>query len=80
MIVIRMANSSLCVVSNVRGYHIYKDDWNPDIGNLFDVEVEETNIHDRFVCADLHVQVVAITAACFLGQPTGHLACSREIG
>ena len=32
-------------------YHVYKDDWNPDTGDLLGVEVEETNIHDRFECA-----------------------------
>ena len=24
-----MANSSLCIVRVIRGYHIHKDDWNP---------------------------------------------------
>ena len=57
-----MANSSLRVVSVVRGYHVYKDDWNPDIGDLLGVEVEETNIHDRFACA--------VTAN---GQTVGHV-------
>ena len=46
-----MANSSLRVVSVIRGYLVYKDDWNPDIGDLLGDEVEETNIHDRFACA-----------------------------
>ena len=57
-----MANFSLRVVSVVRGYHVYKDDWNPDIGDLLGVEVEETNIHDRFACA--------VTAN---GQTVGHV-------
>ncbi len=46
-----MADSSLRVESVIRGYHVYKDDWNPEIGDIFDVEIEETNIHDRFSCA-----------------------------
>ena len=28
-IMIHMTNSSLRVVSIIRGYHVYKDDWNP---------------------------------------------------
>ena len=39
------------VDSVVRGYHVYKDDWVPGIGDTFQVEVEETNVHDRFACA-----------------------------
>ncbi len=44
-----MANSSLRVDSVIRGYHVYKDDWNPE--DRFEVDIEETNINDRFACA-----------------------------
>ncbi len=46
-----MANSSLRVDSVIRGYHVYKDDWNPEVGDRFEVDIEETNINDRFACA-----------------------------
>ena len=36
------------VQSVVRGYHVYKDDWTPEIDNTFVVDVEETNVRDRF--------------------------------
>ena len=41
----------LHVESVVRGYHVYKEDWSPNIGDRFGVEVEETNIHDRYAVA-----------------------------
>ena len=37
------------IIGDIR-YHVYKDDWNPDNGDIFGVEVEETNFHNRFVC------------------------------
>ena len=46
-----MADVTLRVESVVRGYHIYKEDWSPNIGDIFGVEVEETNIHDRYTVA-----------------------------
>ena len=46
-----MANSSPHIASVIRSYHVYKDAWNPDIRDLSGVEVEETNIHNRFACA-----------------------------
>ena len=42
---------TLRVESFVRGYHVYKKDWSPNIGDRFGVEVEETNIHDRYPVA-----------------------------
>ena len=46
-----MADVTLRVESVVRGYHVYKEDWSPNIGDRFGVEVEETNIHDRYAVA-----------------------------
>ena len=34
----------------VRGYHVYKEDWKPDIGR-FETEVEDFNRHDRYAGA-----------------------------
>ena len=46
-----MVDVTLRVESVVRGYHVYKEDWSPNIGDRFGVEVEETNIHDRYAVA-----------------------------
>ena len=45
----KMADVTLRVESVVRGYHVYKEDWSPNIGDRFGVE--ETNIHDRYAVA-----------------------------
>ena len=47
-----MANRSrLCVKDIVRGYHVYKDDWTPDIGDGFDGRIEKENCFDRYAVA-----------------------------
>ena len=46
----------------VRGYHVYKRDWKPDIGDIFETEVEDFDDHDRYAVA---VQVD--------GDTVGHL-------
>lgn len=33
----------------VRGYHVYKDIWNPTICKQFDLHVDNFNSHDRYV-------------------------------
>ena len=38
--------SRLCVKSAVRGYHVYKDDWMPDVGDRFDGRIEKENCFD----------------------------------
>ena len=38
--------SRLRVKGIVRGYHMYKDDWMPDIGDGFDGRVEKENRFD----------------------------------
>ena len=48
----------VCVRSIVRGYHVYKDDWNPSIGDIFALEIEETNQHDRYAVAVLVNEVI----------------------
>ena len=54
----------LCVI---RGYHVYKEVWNPSIGEAFVCFAEEENSHDR--------KAVAVT--CAEGYVVGHLP--REI-
>ena len=44
-------SSLLTVESVVRGYHVYKDDWSPSVGDEFELEIEELNRHDRYAVA-----------------------------
>ena len=39
------------VKSVAKGYHVYKDEWNPSIGDVFKLDIEETNRHDRYAVA-----------------------------
>ena len=41
----------LSVENVVRSYHVYKDDWSPSVGDEFELEIEELNIHDRYAVA-----------------------------
>ena len=41
----------LTVESVVRGYHVYKDDWSPSVGDEFELEIEELNRQDRYAVA-----------------------------
>ena len=43
----------LRVESVVRGYHRYKDVWLPQIGDSFDLTIEEDNRHDRYAVATM---------------------------
>ena len=43
--------TSLEVRSFVRGYHAYKDIWNPRIGEVLPLEREPNNTEDRFAVA-----------------------------
>ena len=43
--------TSLEVQSYVRGYHAYKDIWNPRIGEVLPLEPEPNNSEDRFAVA-----------------------------
>ncbi len=45
------SNSVIRVKSVVRGYHVYMAEWDPSIGDHFDLEIEENNRHDRFAVA-----------------------------
>ena len=36
----------ICVKSTVRGYHIFRDEWDPSIDDIFELKTEETNCHD----------------------------------
>ena len=53
----------------IRGYHDYKEVWNPSIGEAFVCFAEEENSHDR--------KAVAVT--CAEGYGVGHLATSWDI-
>ena len=33
--------------SVIRGYHVYKDVWEPEIGEEFECQIEETNGYDK---------------------------------
>lgn len=48
---VKMANVTLRAESVVRGYHVYKEDWIPNLGDRFGVKIEEANIHDRYAVA-----------------------------
>ena len=41
----------LSVESMVRGYHVYKDDWSPSVGDELKLELEELKRHDRYAVA-----------------------------
>ena len=43
----------LRVESVVRGYHRYKDAWLPQIGDSFDLTMEEDNRHDWYAVATI---------------------------
>ena len=48
----KMANESrLCVKSVIRGYHVYKDEWTPDVGDGFDGRIDKDNRFDRYTVA-----------------------------
>ena len=54
----------LSVESVVRGYHVYKDDWSPSVGDKFEPEIEKLHRHDRYA--------VAIKVS---GDIVGHVPC-----
>ena len=35
----------------VRGYHVYMDDWSPQVGNQFELKIKEVIRHDRHAVA-----------------------------
>ncbi len=37
--------------SAVRGNHVYMNDWSPTIGDEFQVEIEELNLHNKYAVA-----------------------------
>ena len=43
-----MVSNSLAVKSIVRGYHVYKTVWNPEINDKFDVCIDQYNKRDRY--------------------------------
>ena len=48
----KMANESrLRVKSVIRGYHVYKDEWTPDVGDGFDGRIDKDNRFDRYAVA-----------------------------
>ena len=67
-----MADRPLCWLLKgfVRGYHTYKNDWTPDSGDGFDSRLEKENRFDRYAVVVIIGWSGAVTAGCFLGQPT----------
>ena len=46
----RMVSGTLHVKSVVRGYHVYKDNWILEVGDRFEVKIEEMNCYDCYYC------------------------------
>ena len=73
------------LTSCVRGYHVYKDVWNPSIGEEFHCKREEGNSEDPYAVAVYNGGVVGhvprlISAACSLFlRRLGTITC-RIIG
>ena len=45
---VKMPSNSLAVKSIVRGYHVYKTVWSPEINNKFDVFIDQYNKRDSY--------------------------------
>ena len=45
-----MVSGTLHVKSVVRGYYVYKDNWIPEVGDRFEVKIEEMNYYDCYCC------------------------------
>ena len=45
-----MASGTLHVKSVVRGYHVYKDNLIPEVGDRFEIKIEEMNCYDCYCC------------------------------
>ena len=39
------------VDSFITGYHVYREFWQPELGQFLNVEIEPSNVHDRFAVA-----------------------------
>ena len=49
----KMASGTLRVKSVVRGYHVYKDNWIPEVGDRFEVKIKEMNCY----CCRLYLAI-----------------------
>ena len=45
-----MVSGTLHVKSVVRGYHVYKDNWIPEVEERFEIKIEEMNCYDCYYC------------------------------
>lgn len=45
-----MAEKKFAIDSVVRGFHLYKDVWNPHIGDTLFCQQEFRNLHDPCAC------------------------------
>ena len=61
MLFVTMADERFSVDSAVRGFHIYKDIWNSEIGELLMCEKELGNIHDPYTVSVGHVPRLCVT-------------------
>ena len=57
----------LCVV---RGYHAYKDVWDPVLEDQFRTKHQKHNSHDKYAMTVVPVDTSASRAGRFLGLPT----------
>ena len=48
----------------IRGYHEYKEGWTPSLGEMLELKVEPTNVHDQFATAVIKLD----------GTVVGHIA------
>ena len=45
---VKMVSNALTVKSIIRGYHVYKTVWNPEINDKFDACIDQYNERDRY--------------------------------
>ena len=49
----KMVSGTLHVKSVVRGYHVYKDNWIPEVGDRFEVKIKEMNCYGQLLLPTL---------------------------
>ena len=55
-----MAEERFFVDSVVRGFHVYKDIWNPVVGELLVCKQEFGNLHDPYTVSVVHEDGVIV--------------------
>ena len=57
----QVVGTSVCILefdSFIRGYHAYKDTWNPAVGDVLRLQRETTNIKDKLAVAVMNQSTV----------------------